>query len=177
MNQNEIENLGITEDELDQQCEELFDQTPIEFQPRKNSEMDQMIQMYIQELNLTIPIVQIKESLYLIGCSRCSCIIKRDQLLIKKGGGYEKFEDYVTSNMKYFQRMLVVYMIKSGESLEYVVDQLVNNKKIRNMNADFNGRSSSPGGNSARSGRDVSPGERKYLQQRDQIMNDLRNVM
>ena len=43
LGQHEIENLGITEEELDQQCEELFDQTPIEFQPRKNSEMDQMI--------------------------------------------------------------------------------------------------------------------------------------
>ena len=132
--------------------------------------------MYINELNLTIPIVQIKDSLYLIGCNRCSCIIKRDQLLIKKGGGYEKFETYVSSNLKYFQRMLVVYMIKSGESLEYVVDQLVNNKKIRNNSNDFNGRSSSPGGGSAR-GRDISPGERKYLQQRDQIMSDLRTVM
>jgi hypothetical protein len=27
-------------------------------------------------------------------------------------------------------RMLVIYMIKSGESLEWVVDQLVMNKKI-----------------------------------------------
>jgi len=31
------------------------------------------------------------------------------------------------------QKMLVVYMIKSGESLEYVVDALVNGNKIKNI--------------------------------------------
>jgi len=32
----DIDLMGITEDELDQQCDELFADTPIEFNPRRN---------------------------------------------------------------------------------------------------------------------------------------------
>ena len=42
--------------------------------------------------------------------------------MVRVGGGYERFDDYISKKGKYFQRMLVVYMIKSGDSLEYVVD-------------------------------------------------------
>ena len=32
--------IGMSEQELDIQCDELFKDTPIEFQPRKNVELD-----------------------------------------------------------------------------------------------------------------------------------------
>jgi len=51
---------------------------------------------------------------------------------LRVGGGYEKFEDYVPKNHRFFQRTLVVHMIKSGESLEAVVDNLISGKKIKN---------------------------------------------
>ncbi len=51
---------------------------------------------------------------------------------MRVGGGYEKFEDYVPKNHRFFQRTLVVHMIKSGESLEAVVDNLIIGKKIKN---------------------------------------------
>lgn len=51
---------------------------------------------------------------------------------MRVGGGYEKFEDYVPKNHRFFQRTLVVHMIKSGESLEAVVDNLISGKKIKN---------------------------------------------
>jgi len=54
--------------------------------------------------------------------------------LLRVGGGYEKFEEYVPKNLRYHQRILVIHMIKSGESLEWVVDALINGKKIRNIN-------------------------------------------
>ena len=53
--------------------------------------------------------------------------------MVRIGGGYEKFDDYISKKSKYFQRMLVIYMIKSGDSLEYVVDQLINERKITNV--------------------------------------------
>ncbi len=74
----------------------------------------------------------IKDSLYLIGSNRVNCNIKNGQLILRVGGGYEKFEDYVPQNHRFFQRMLVVHMIKSGESLEAVVDNLIIGKKIKN---------------------------------------------
>jgi len=109
----------------------LFKETPIIFTPRKNNKMDDMIALYVEQLDIRIPIVPIKASLYLIGSNRVSCQLKNDQLILRVGGGFEKFEDYVPQNQRYFQRMLVVHMIKSGESLESVVDNLIIGKKIK----------------------------------------------
>lgn len=93
-----------------------------------------MIARYIVEHSITIPIIWIKKDLYLIGSNRLSCELKRDTLMLRVGGGYEKFEEYVPKNLRYFQRILVIHMIKSGESLEWVVDALINGRKIRNIN-------------------------------------------
>lgn len=60
--------------------------------------------------------------------------LKNSQLVIRVGGGYEKFEDYVAKNNKQIQKQLVIEMIKSGESLEWVVDQLINGNRIKNVN-------------------------------------------
>jgi hypothetical protein len=53
--------------------------------------------------------------------------------MVRVGGGYAKFEEHIDKQARYYQRMLVVYMIKSGESLEWVVEQLKANKKITNL--------------------------------------------
>ena len=87
----DVDLLGISEEELDQQCDELFNEAPIEFKPRKDNEIDQMIARYITENNITIPIIWIKKDLYLIGSARLSCELKRDSLMLRVGGGYEKF--------------------------------------------------------------------------------------
>ena len=199
----DIDQLGITEDELDAQCDELFSVAPIDFKPRKGNEIDLLIQQAIREFNLTIPIVWIKEQLYLVGSSRSNLSIKRDKLMIKKGVSLEKFDEYVFRQQRNYQRTLVSYMIKTGESLEYVVEQLMSNKKIRGFEGstrDYSPmRSTSPGGRSSglsklgtpgsRIGRttltasaksrtsDVSPGEKRYREQRDRILGDLRSVL
>ena len=83
--------LGISEEELDRQCDDLFAETPIKFKPKKNDTMDAMISMFIKELGINIPIVWIKGSLYLIGSQRLNCEVKGDQLIIRVGGGYQTF--------------------------------------------------------------------------------------
>lgn len=50
--------------------------------------------------------------------------------MVRVGGGFERFIEYIPKNHRFFERTLVVYMIKSGESLEWVVDALKNGKKI-----------------------------------------------
>ena len=47
---------GITEEELDQQCSDLFSSTPIKFLPRRSSDLDGAIAESIKELELKIPI-------------------------------------------------------------------------------------------------------------------------
>jgi len=62
--------LGITEAELDEQCDDLFNDVPIKFVPRKNNKICEKIKFYIKELIITIPIVHIKSDLYLVGSER-----------------------------------------------------------------------------------------------------------
>lgn len=53
--------------------------------------------------------------------------------MLRVGGGFEKFNEYVPKNHRYFERSLVVHMIKSGESLEWVVDEICSGKQIKNI--------------------------------------------
>lgn len=128
--------MGITEEEVDKQCDELFQSTPIKFKPRKNMIVDEMISLFIKTLGIKIPIIWIKANLYLIGSQRLTCEIKKDQLILRVGGGYQKFQEWVIQNHRYFMRMLVIYMIKSGESLEWVIEQLIQGKKIKNIHTE-----------------------------------------
>lgn len=130
----EMDNLGLNEDELDVQCDELFMTPPIIFKPNKNIDIDMMLAKAVKELKITLPIVHVKEACYLVGSQRINMVIKRDQLLIKRGGGggAENFQEFYLTNKRQLERGLVVHMIKSGESLEYVIDALANGKKIKN---------------------------------------------
>jgi len=48
-------------------------------------------------------------------------------------GQYEKFVEYVAKNHKYHERALFLYMIKSGQSLEWVVETLHTGRRIKNI--------------------------------------------
>jgi len=80
----------------------------------------------------------------LIGHNRITCDIKNDNLICRVGGGFEKFIDYVPKNHRYFERSLVVHMIKSGESLEGVVDALFHGRKLKNLIKESNDTSPEP---------------------------------
>lgn len=207
LDENDFDNLGITEDELDLQCDELFMTPPIPFKPNKNNEIDQILVKLIKDLKITLPIVQINETCYLVGSQRINLLLKRDQLLVKRGGGgaSEQFSEFYVTNKRQLERGLVVHMIKSGESLEYVVDCLVNGRKIKNTMAtsitpsrasprlSITQRSSnanrlslksrldrSPviGSGSSPSNRyDMSPAERQYREQKDRIFGDLKKAI
>ena len=125
--------MGLSVEELDTQCDELFKTSPIEFVPRPDSEIDASMAEIIKMQNITVPILHIKDRLYLIGPNRMTCNVIQDNLMVRVGGGYEKFFEYVPKNHRYFERSLVVHMIKSGESLEGVVDALFNGRKLKNL--------------------------------------------
>ena len=152
----ELDLMGISEDEIDQQCDELFADTPIEFKPRSTNEIDQMISQLIEDLEITIPIVWIKMSQYLIGSSIFTLEIRKDQLQMKVGTQWQNFEEHVTKNHRFFQRKLVIYMIKSGESLEWVVENLMAGKRIKGVNDENSGIAANNGLNSSRRG-NISP--------------------
>lgn len=89
--------LGITESELDQQCDELFYDTPIKFIPRKNNKIDLKINLIIKQMDITIPVEFIKGDLYLIGSDRLNMKFNEnnDSILVRVGGGYTKFDEHI----------------------------------------------------------------------------------
>jgi hypothetical protein len=56
--------------------------------------------------------------------------------MIRVGGGYERFQDYVPENHKNFQRQLVGHMVNNNKPLDWVLKQLIDGKKIRTSTID-----------------------------------------
>jgi len=61
---------GISEAEILKHCEELFTKAPITFVPRKGEAADKAIKKLIDEMDVTIPIVWVKDSLFLVGINK-----------------------------------------------------------------------------------------------------------
>lgn len=72
----EMEMLGIGQADIDQQCKDLFTETPIKFIPRKFNEIDEMIDLMIETMEIPFPIIWIKGKLYLIGSNRLTVDLK-----------------------------------------------------------------------------------------------------
>jgi len=69
----------------------------------------------------------------LIGTTKVILQFKSDFLMIKVGGGYEKFDEYIPNNHKFFERSLLIQMVKSQESLEWVCYALMNDQRISSI--------------------------------------------
>jgi hypothetical protein len=52
-------------------------------------------------------------------------------VVVRVGGGTDKLDDYVLHNHRTFEKILVIHMINSNQSLEWVTDQLMQGKKIK----------------------------------------------
>lgn len=86
---------GVSEREIQQQCENLFMKAPMLFVPRKGVKVDLELKRMIDEMGITIPIVWIKGTLYLVGVNKIHMEMKSDDVIAQVGGGYEKFELYI----------------------------------------------------------------------------------
>ena len=73
------------------------------------------------------------QSNYLIGTNKCLCELRGNKVMIRIGGGYESFSEYMHKNERHIQRQLVIGMIKSEQSLEYVVQQLMTGARISEL--------------------------------------------
>ena len=76
-------------------CDQLFKIPPIPFIPRSRDQTDKILKKIIEGNNITIPIVWVKNSLYILGINKVHLLVKKDQLVANVGGGYEKFETYI----------------------------------------------------------------------------------
>jgi hypothetical protein len=107
---NELDEL-----KFEQKCEEFFKDVPIKFKAKKGNRLEEQMQKIIKKLNITIPIISIRGSLFLIGSIRSNCEIKLpDQVMIKvTGGTSQKLEKYLAETQKEHQKTLWQYMVQS----------------------------------------------------------------
>ena len=97
---NEMNEEELLEARIQAACDSLFKTAPFKFIPRKNKQLDLEIHRQVKFCNITIPIVFISGNLYLIGSNRCNCELRGDVPMIRVGGGYQRFEDYIPKNHK-----------------------------------------------------------------------------
>lgn len=126
---------GITsnysEAQLEQQCNKLFASAPIVFSPTQGNPLEEDLYKIYFLQHVTVPIVHIRDKLYLIGSNRMTCDIRSGSAVVKVGGGYERFDIYISKNERQLQRRLVTYMINNQASLEWVVTQLIEGKNVQ----------------------------------------------
>ena len=96
-----------------------------------------------------MPIKHIKDNLYLVGTDRKLCELKGDRVTIRHGGGYEPLQEYLPQKDRPHQRKLVQEMLQTDQSLEWVVDQHIQAKRIISTN-DHIATSPAPRHNKAR---------------------------
>lgn len=90
-----------TEQEIEEQCDKLFQAPPIEFNPQKGNSLDEEISNILQQHHIAIPIINIRDKLYLIGSNRMTCDFRSDAAMIKVGGGYQRFDEYIVKNHRH----------------------------------------------------------------------------
>ena len=126
------------QDEIDYMCDQLFGEAPkrqpIAFKPRKGNNLDASIKDIIDVYDIRMPVKHIKDNLYLVGSDRKLCELKADRATIRHGGGYEPLQEYLPANDRRHQRKLVQEMLQTDQSLEWVVDQHIQAKRIHTTN-------------------------------------------
>ena len=87
--------------------------SPIPFQARQGHKIDEGILKLIQELEVRIPIIFIKENFYLIGTARVLCEMRVDIVIVKSGGITDTLWNYLYNNHKLFEKFLALRMLES----------------------------------------------------------------
>ena len=67
----QVDYSGVSEKQLNELSAQLFaNGAPIPFYPRKDQKVDQEVKRIIDDMGVTIPIVWVKDSLYLVGSNK-----------------------------------------------------------------------------------------------------------
>lgn len=135
--------LRENELKLQKQCDEMFNKRPIPFNPRPGVKLDEKIADIIKTKNIKSPVEWIKGNNYLIGTQKSICELKVENVVVRSGGGYERFESMVPKNDQHYQQTLISHMLNTQQSLPWVVDQLKQGK-LKSQSVAVLARSKSP---------------------------------
>lgn len=91
--------VGFDEQEITRLSNELFQEAPIEFNPRKNNKADELVSGILKTLNITVPVVPHHKSGYMFGTKHLTLDkMNGDCLMTNIGGGYTRFDEYLKEN-------------------------------------------------------------------------------
>lgn len=68
---------------------------PIKFIPRPKNKVDSEVKKMIDEMNITIPIIWVNNTIYLVGNKTISLEKKGEFVIAKIGGGFRRFDEYI----------------------------------------------------------------------------------
>lgn len=126
----QVEYSGASDKQVNDLCQELFNTAPIPFVPRKNEKVDMEVKRIIDEMGVTIPIVHIKDSLYLVGANKVHLEKKGNKVTAQIGGGYQELEQYLPKHHSNLEKELILKMVQSKQSLEFVCESIITGKKL-----------------------------------------------
>ena len=81
-------------------------------------------------MKITLPIIHVQNKSYFIGVKLCTLELKGAFIYVD---GNTRFPDFIKSNCEIFKKQLCFYMLKSGYTLERVVQSIIDGKKIENV--------------------------------------------
>ena len=59
-----------------EQYRDLFDSPPVPFKARRSKKLDEEIAKVVKKHNSTLPVIHIRNGLYLVGTNRCNCELR-----------------------------------------------------------------------------------------------------
>ena len=107
-----------------QQVAQLFNKT-IDYSAKRGNACDERLAELIKELNIRMPIKMIEEGKYMIGTRIVSANLEMHTVMVRVGGGYREFHEYVKIEELELRR-LQQKIEQTGLTLDQLVRKMLN---------------------------------------------------
>jgi len=88
-------------------------------------------------MKIKIPIIHLKGNIYQVASQKLVFQIERNQLMIKFGGGIRSFHDLILKHEKQMQRVLTIFCLQSGESIDQVMNYIMKDRQLHGVKNQF----------------------------------------
>ena len=121
----------LTDEEMELERLHLFRQRvfPIASIPDEENLLHSEIQRQVEEKQITVPVIHVRNQTYMIGCALYNCERRDDEACVQTGEGYERFDAFVLENREHFENTLIQHMHQHDQSLEWVCEQIITDKQ------------------------------------------------
>jgi len=121
----------MTNEEIEIERAYLFGQRllPTTYEGDEESPLHSEIQRQIDEKQITVPVIHVKNQTYMIGCALYNCELRNDEACVQTGEGYERFDAFVLEKREQFENTLIQHMHQYDQSLEWVCEQIITGKQ------------------------------------------------